>query len=108
MSFIKNILSADNESSSKRLVCIVLVIVKVVALFLLMYIKIELANKDLVRAIIDNVFWLILIFGGFIAAEPVLSKWKPGGVKNVVQQDIEQQTVIASEEEVTTKTTRKK
>ena len=93
MNWLKKILSSEYEASSKRFIAIILVAVKIIALFLLMYFKIEIANREIVSGILDNIFWLILVFGGFIAAEPVLNKWKPGGPKNVVTQDVQNQTV---------------
>lgn len=97
--FLKHLFSTENEASSKRFICILLVIVQIVVLFLLMYIKIELANKELVGDVLENMFWLTLIFGGFIAAEPALAKWKLGGPKNIVQQDVKEQTVITEKKE---------
>lgn len=97
MSWIKKLFGPDTEVSTKRTVMVILVVVQIVALFLLMYFKIEVANKDLVKGIIENFFWLTLVFGGFITAEPLLQKWNIGGPKNVISQDIEKQTVIASD-----------
>lgn len=71
-----------------------LVAVLIIALFLLMYFKIEVANKALVQSILDNIFWLILIFGGFITAELLIAKWKGGTPTNIVNQDVQQQTVL--------------
>jgi hypothetical protein len=94
MTWLKRILSSENELSSKRFIAFTLVLVKIISLFLLMYFKIEIANRELVSGILDNMFWLILIFGGFIAAEPMLKHVKLGGPKNIVTQDVTNQTVI--------------
>lgn len=91
--YLKKLFSNDAEASSKRFVCIVLVIVQIVALFLTMYIKTEISNRQIVLELLQNMFWLCLIFGGFIAAEPVLQRLKLGGPKNVVYQDVDKQTV---------------
>jgi hypothetical protein len=100
--------SSDFEASSKRLIAIVLVAVDIVITFLLMYIKIEIANKDLVGKQLDNMFWLIMVFGAFIAGEGVLSffkgkvqvqaaadveKAKTGTPQNVVNQNVDEQNV---------------
>lgn len=99
MSWIKKLLGPDSEVSTKRVVMVVLVMVQIVALFLLMYFKIEIANKDLVNGIIQNFFWLTLVFGGFISAEPLLQKWNIGGPKTVVTQDVDKQTVNVDKKE---------
>jgi|SRR3954468_6605234 hypothetical protein len=93
MSWFKKLFSSDTEASTKRFVCIVLVMVLVVALFLLMYFKIEVANKALVESILHDIFWLILIFGGFITSEQFINKWKGGTPSNVIQQDVQNQNV---------------
>lgn len=108
MTWFKKLISSEFEASSKRFIAIVLVLVKIVALFLLMYFKIEIANRGLVEGILENMFWLILIFGGFIAAEPVLNKMKLGGPANVITQDVQQQTVVSDQADVTTTTVKKK
>jgi Mn2+/Fe2+ NRAMP family transporter len=65
--------SAEMQESSKRLAFIVLVVVFVVQFFLLMYIKIEIANKDLVKENQWYLFLLILILGGYIVSEMIFS-----------------------------------
>lgn len=100
MNWFQKLFGPDTEVSTKRVVMIVLVAVLVVSLFLLMYFKIEVANKDLVKGIIDDIFWLILVFGGYISAEPLLQKWNIGGPKTVVSQDVEKQTVVTNQSEV--------
>jgi hypothetical protein len=87
-------LSEGNAASSKRLICCALVVVYIVQHFLIMYVKVEIPNKDLVAASQDGIKWLILAFGGFIALPGILEKMNLGGPKNVVQQDVEKQTVI--------------
>jgi hypothetical protein len=97
MTWLKKLFGPDTEVSTKRVVMIVLVLVQIIAVFLLMYFKIEVANKGLVSDILQNFFWLTLIFGGYVSAEPLLQKWNIGGPKTVVSQDVEKQTVITSD-----------
>jgi hypothetical protein len=104
--WLTKLFGPDTEVSTKRVVMVTLVVVQVVCLFLLMYFKIEIANKGLVEGILENLFWLTLVFGGFISAEPLLQKWNLGGPKNVVNQDVQEQTVINEGGENDTKTTR--
>lgn len=96
--WFKKLFSSDNEASTKRFICVVLVAVLVIALFLLMYFRIEIANKSLVESILHDIFWLILIFGGFITSELLIAKWKGGTPKNIVQQDVQEQTVISTDQ----------
>jgi hypothetical protein len=103
MSWLKKLFSSDTEASTKRFVMVVLVVVMIIAMFLLMYFKIEVANKDLVRAILENIFWLILIFGGFVTAEQFISKWKPSTGTSVVNQNVEEQTVVTNTKPVVKK-----
>ena len=98
MSWLRKLFSGDNEASTKRFVCVLLVVVLVVAMFLLMYIKIQIANEKLVDKCLDNLFWLILFFGGFITIEQFIKKWQPAGPKNIVQQDVKEQTVINTDQ----------
>ena len=108
MSWLNKLLSAENEASTKRFVALVLVVVYVISHFLLMYIKIEIANKDLVSQSMDGVKFMILIFGGFIVAEQLIAgyvgKWKAQGEAEVkraemgaphtsVQQNVKEQTI---------------
>lgn len=97
MTWLNKLFGPDTEVSTKRVVMIVLVAVQIAALFLLMYFKIEIANKDLVKSVLENFFWLTLIFGGYVSAEPLLQKWKIGGPTTVVTQDVDKQTVIQSD-----------
>lgn len=99
MNFFRKLFTSDAEASSKRFVCVILVCVHIIALFLLMYFRIEILNRDLVGNALHDNFWLILIFGGFIAAEPVLTKLRMGGPKNIVNQDVKEQTVITGKDE---------
>jgi thiol:disulfide interchange protein len=92
-SWLKKLFGPDTEVSTKRFVMVVLVTVLVIALFLLMYFKIEVANKVLVENILHDVFWLILIFGGFITSEQFINKWKGGSADTIVNQDVQQQIV---------------
>lgn len=68
-SWFARFFSTEFSESSKRLILIVLVFVYIVQYFLLMYIKVEIANKDLVKQNQWYLFWLILVFGGFVAAD---------------------------------------
>lgn len=99
--WLKKLFSSDTEASTKRFVCVVLVAVLVIALFLLMYFKIQVANQELVKGVLNDIFWLILIFGGFITSELLIAKWKGGTPTNVVQQDVEKQTVIVDDKNKT-------
>lgn len=92
--WLDKLLSSDGEQSTKRVVFIALTLVHIISLFLLMYFKIEIANKSLVEQCLDWNSWLIIATGGLVGLEPVLSKWRPGGPKNIVQQDVKEQTVI--------------
>jgi LytS/YehU family sensor histidine kinase len=61
--------SSDFEASSKRLAFLVLVAVFIIITFLLMYIKVEIANKDLLKEQLWYLFLLICIIGTYISAE---------------------------------------
>lgn len=74
--WLKGILSAENEASSKRLICLVLVVVYVISHFMLMFIKIAIANERLVMRTLDGMEWMIMIFGGFILAEGLVQGYK--------------------------------
>jgi hypothetical protein len=100
--FFKKLFSSDTEASTKRFICVLLVAVLVIALFLLMYFKIEIANAALVQSILNDIFWLILIFGGFITSELLIAKWKGGTPTTLVNQDVNKQTVINNEGEAKT------
>lgn len=96
--------SGDELSvNAKIFAFLILVFVHIVSLFLLMYFKIEIANKSLVSSVLDWNAWLIIATGGLAGLTPALEKWKPGGIKNVVNQDVENQTVVTDEESVTVK-----
>lgn len=96
-SYFKKFFGAYTEASSKRLVCLVLVAVQIIALFLLMYLKMEVANRDLVSGLLESNKWLIMAFGGLIALEPALQKMKIGGPANVVNQDVQEQNIKADD-----------
>jgi hypothetical protein len=74
---LKDFLSEGNAASSKRLIAFGLAVAYLVQHFLLMYIKIEIANKDLVASSQEGIKWLCLCFGGFIALPEIVSKWNP-------------------------------
>jgi hypothetical protein len=76
MTWLQKLFGSDTEVSTKRFVMVVLVIVYIVSHFLTMYFKIEIANKQLVTNSQEGMFWLIMIFGGFVTAEPLIAKWK--------------------------------
>lgn len=96
-SWIKKLLSDDYADDVKRAAFLALTAVHIVSLFLLMYFKIEIANKDLVKSVIDWNGWLIIATGGLVAAAPAISKWIPGGPKNIVSQSVEEQTIKVEE-----------
>jgi hypothetical protein len=73
---LQDFLSEGNAASSKRLIAFGLAIAYLVQHFLLMYIKIEIANKDLVQTSQEGIKWLCLCFGGFIALPEIMAKWK--------------------------------
>jgi hypothetical protein len=104
MTWLQKLFGSDTEVSTKRFVMVVLVIVYIVSHFLTMYFKIEIANKQLVTNSQEGMFWLIMIFGGFVTAEPLIAKWKGGTATNVVNQDVQQQTVVVDPKTVKTKT----
>jgi len=106
--------SSDLEASSKRLIAVVLVAVFIIQYFLLMYIKVEIANRELVKENQWYLFLLILIFGGYIVADGILAflktkaevranadiKTAEAGIpKNVVVQQVDQQNVNTEETE---------
>lgn len=100
--FIK-LFSADLEASSKRFAFVILVIVYIVQHFLLMYLPIEIKNAGLVEKSQDGIYWLIVVLGGLIGAEPVLNKFRFGGpkvvnVENVDKQNIKTDTVTTTGE----------
>jgi hypothetical protein len=92
-SWLKKLLSEDYADDVKRAVFLALALVHIVSLFLLMYIKIEIANKDLVHDCLDWNGWLVVATGGLVMAGPAFAKWIPGGPKNVVSQDVDKQTI---------------
>lgn len=97
-SWIKKLFGPDTEVSTKRFVMVILVMVYIISHFLTMYFKIEIANKTLVTNSQDGMFWLILAFGGFITGEALIAKWKGGGgPTNVINQDVQEQTVVAAQ-----------
>ena len=93
LDWFKKFFSAETAESSKRLAFIVLVIVSIVQHFLLMYLPIEIKNASLVASSQDGIYWLILILGGYISAEPVLEKLKIGGVKSVNVENVKDQNI---------------
>lgn len=93
VNWFKNFFSAEAAESSKRFGFIILVVVYIVQHFLLMYIPIEIKNAGLVEKSQDGMYWLILILGGYISAEPVLNKIKIGGVKNVNVESVDKQSI---------------
>lgn len=99
MTWFKKLIDVTASESPKSLVFLVLTLVHIVALFLIMYIPVEIANKALLADILDWNSWLIIATGGLVGLEPVLSKWRPGGPKNIVNQDVEKQTVVTEKEE---------
>jgi hypothetical protein len=105
MNWFTKVLSSEFEASSKRLAFLMLIVVQIISHFLIMYIKIQIANKELVEQALDNMFWLALVFGGYIAAEPLLKRAQIGGAKTVVNQDVQEQTVINEPEQTLTTTT---
>lgn len=94
--WLKKLFGPDTEVSTKRFVMVVLLVVYIVSHFLTMYFKIEIANKQLVTASQEGMFWLILVFGGFVTAEQFIQKWKGGVPNQVVNQDVEQQTMVVA------------
>lgn len=90
---LMDFLSENNAASSKRLICFGLAVVYAIAFFLMMYLKVEIANKELVAKGQDGLFWLILVFGGYVALPGILDKMNLGGPKTVVSQDVAKQTV---------------
>lgn len=106
-SWIKKLFGPDTEVSTKRFVMVILVMVYIISHFLTMYFKIEIANKTLVTNSQDGMFWLILVFGGYITGEALIAKWKGGGgPTNLVQQDVENQTIVADPKKTTVKKTK--
>lgn len=69
-------LSEGNAASSKRLIAFGFAVAYLVSHFLEMYIKVEIANKELVQNSQEGIKWLCLCFGGFIALPEIMSKWK--------------------------------
>lgn len=75
-SWFSKFFSADFGESSKRLILIALVSVFVVSHFLLMYIKVEIANRQLVEESQWYLFLLIVIFGGYVSAEMITNLFR--------------------------------
>lgn len=98
-SWLKKLFGPDTEVSTKRFVMVVLLVVYIVSHFLTMYFKIEIANKTLVTNSQEGMFWLILVFGGFVTAEQFIQKWKGGVATNVVNQDVQNQTIVSDTNE---------
>lgn len=69
--WLMKFLSSDYSESMKRLVLITLTAVFVIQFFLLMYIKVPIANTGLVDKNIWYLVVLIGLFGGFISAEMI-------------------------------------
>jgi hypothetical protein len=107
MKFIK-FFSSDAEASSKRLIAIVLTAVYISIVYIVVFKKVAIANQSLASDVIWYLVLLILIFGGFIAAESLFSflkgkaqinadagvaKAKEGIPDNVVIQSVEKQEV---------------
>lgn len=101
MKLLKALLSSSTDASSKRWNCIVLVIVFIIVTFLLMYIPVQIANTDLLKTQLMNLFWLIVLFGGLIAGEYVakifgrvkIEQAKKEGPDTVVTQKVDTQNV---------------
>lgn len=91
--WFKRFFSAETVESSKRLGFIVLLFSYDVQHFLLMYLPIEIKNASLVQKSQDGMFYLILILGGYITAEPLLEKIRIGGPKNVNVENVESQNI---------------
>lgn len=75
MNWLMQFLSGDTDKSSKRLVFLASFAVYVVQHFLLMYIKIEIANTKLVENSQEGVFWICVLSGCLVAGEPALNKF---------------------------------
>jgi hypothetical protein len=69
MNFLEKIFSSQSDMSSKRLIAVILVVVLVVSYFLMMYIKVEIANQALVDKGMTYIFMASLFYGGFITFE---------------------------------------
>jgi hypothetical protein len=67
--WITDFLSGDNDKSSKRLVFLLSSTAYIVQHFLLMYIKIEIANANLVDDSRQGLFWLAACSGSLVAME---------------------------------------
>jgi hypothetical protein len=75
-SWFSRFFSAEFAESSKRMTLLVLVAVFVIQFFLIMYIKVEIANKDLVK---NNIYYLVVligVFGGFVSMEVFTNLFK--------------------------------
>jgi NADH:ubiquinone oxidoreductase subunit 6 (subunit J) len=72
-SWFARFFNSEFSESSKRLILITLVFVFIIQVFLLMYIKVEIANKDLVKSGQYYLVLLIAIFGGFVSMEVISS-----------------------------------
>jgi hypothetical protein len=107
--FITKLLGPD-DVSSKRLILLLMVVTYLISHFLLMYIKIQIANKDLVSQSMDGLKWMIIGFGGLVIGEPLVkgarALWtargeaavkraETGTPENTVQQNVTNQNVSA-------------
>jgi hypothetical protein len=82
MKWLNEFLSGDSDKSSKRLVFLLVTAVFIIQHFLLMYIKIEIANAKLVESSQDSLFWIIMTTGTLIAGEPAFNKFGIGKSKS--------------------------
>jgi hypothetical protein len=71
---LQDFLSSDSEKSSKRLVFLVSFLLYGIQHFLLMYLKIEIANATLVKSSQDGLFWICVTSGCLVAGEPGFNK----------------------------------
>lgn len=108
MDWMVKLFSADNGASIKRFIAFLLVLVHITTHFMLMFMTIKIANKDLVDHSLDVNKILILVFGGYIVGEQIIAsfgqKWKgmaeadlerarQGVPATTIKQNVSQQTV---------------
>ncbi|HYH15589.1 MAG TPA: hypothetical protein VD794_10225 [Flavisolibacter sp.] len=72
LDYLKKIFSSTDEASSKRFIAVILVFTLIISHFLVMYIPIEIKNKELVSQSMDNLFWLCFGCLGFITGEHIV------------------------------------
>lgn len=107
--FMKLISSAENESS-KRFIALVLVLNYIVSHYLLMYLKIQIANQKLVEQTLDGVEFMAIVFGGLIVGDKIVDFYKTkarasgaaemrraemGVPENIVSQEVQNQNIRA-------------